>query len=223
VRAQSSPVDEGVTPGESSSLSASGVSSSSAPAFNLSTAAAYVPPTEAQKFHEFEWNAFGPVAFAGSSFAAAIDQSSDFPGAWGQGAGAYGKRVASNLGISVVTATAEYSMAEVFHEDTAYYRCTCSGFFRRFWHAGVSSVAARRGDDGHTSFSFALTASPFVGPMVAANSWIPSRNGPTLGLRMGTFNLLGQFGQNEALEFLYGGPRTLLGRIKRHFFKKSSS
>jgi hypothetical protein len=39
---------------------------------------------------------------------------------------------------------------------------------------------------------------------------------------MGAFNLLGQFGQNEALEFLYGGPRTLLGRIQHHFLKKSS-
>jgi hypothetical protein len=39
---------------------------------------------------------------------------------------------------------------------------------------------------------------------------------------MGGYNLLGQFGQNEALEFLYGGPHTLLGRIQRHVFKKSS-
>jgi hypothetical protein len=39
---------------------------------------------------------------------------------------------------------------------------------------------------------------------------------------MGGYNLLGQFGQNEALEFLYGGPHTLLGRIQRGVFKKSS-
>jgi hypothetical protein len=183
---------------------------------------AYVAPTEAQKFHNFVWNALGPVAFAGSSFAAAINQASDFPHAWGQGADAYSARVASNLGISLVTATAQYSLAEAFHEDTAYYRCTCAGFFPRFWHAAVSTVAARRGDDGHTSFSVALTVSPFIGPITAANTWIPGRNGPTLGLRMGTYNLLGQFGQNEALEFFYGGPHTLLGRIQRRFFKKSS-
>lgn len=39
---------------------------------------------------------------------------------------------------------------------------------------------------------------------------------------MGAFNLLGQFGQNETLEFLYGGPHTLLGRIQHRFFKNSS-
>jgi hypothetical protein len=113
-------------------------------------------------------------------------------------------------------------MAEAFHEDTEYYRCACTGFSSRFWHAAISTVTARRGNDGHTSFSIALTVSPFVGPITAANTWIPSRNGPMMGVRMGGYNLLGQFGQNEALEFLYGGPHTLLGRIQRGVFKKSS-
>lgn len=130
--------------------------------------------------------------------------------------------MASNLGISLVTATAQYSLGEAFHEDTEYYRCTCAGFFPRFWHAAVSTVTARRGEDGHTSFSIALTVSPFIGPLTAANTWMPSRNGPILGSRMGVFNLLGQFGQNETLEFFYGGPHTLLSRIQHRFFKKSS-
>jgi hypothetical protein len=183
--------------------------------------APYVPPTEQQKFHNFVWNAIGPVAFAGSAFAGAIDQASDFPHKWGQGADAYGARVASDLGISLVTATAQYSMGEAFQEDTKYYHCACTGFFLRVWHAAVSTFAGRRGADGHTSFSIALTISPFVGPIVGANGWIPGRNGPILGARMGAFNLVGQFGQNEALEFFYGGPHTLLGRIQRHFSKNS--
>jgi hypothetical protein len=93
-------------------------------------------------------------------------------------------------------------------------------FFPTFWHAAVSTVTARRGSDRYTSFSIALTVSPFIGPLTAANSWIPSHNGPILGSRMGTFNLLGQFGQNEALEFFYGGPRTLLGRIPASLFQE---
>ena len=136
---------------------------------------------------------------------------------------AYGARVGSNLGISLVTATAQYSIAEAFHEDTAYYRCTCAGFLPRFLHAAISTVASRRGTDGHTSFSIALTASPFIGPMVAANTWIPTHNGLNLGLHMGEHNLLGQFAQDEALEFVYGGPHTLMGHIQRRFFKKSSN
>jgi hypothetical protein len=183
----------------------------------------YVPPTQEQRFRNYTWNALGPVAFAGSSFAAAIDQGFNFPHEWGQGADAYGARVASNLGISLVTATAQYSLAEAFHEDTAYYRCACKGFFPRFWHAAVSTVASRRGADGHYAFSPALSFSPFVGPMLAANSWIPGHDGPTLGFNMGVHNLMGQFGQDEALEFLYGGPNTVLGRIQRHFRKASAT
>ncbi|HXW60999.1 MAG TPA: hypothetical protein VEJ45_00230 [Candidatus Acidoferrales bacterium] len=171
--------------------------------------------------HAFAWNALGPVAFAGSAFAAAIDQGFDFPHQWGKGDGGYSDRVASNLGIGLVTATVQYSLAEAFHEDTAYYRCTCVGFFPRLWHAAVSTVAARHGEDGDISFSVALTASPFIGTMTAATTWIPSHDGFILGFRMGTDNLLGQFGQNAALEFLYGGPRTLLGRIQHRFFKKA--
>ena len=58
--------------------------------------------------------------------------------------------------------------------------------------------------------------------MTAANTWIPSHDGPMLGLHMGAYNLLGQFSQDEALEFLYGGPHTILGRIQHRFFKHSS-
>lgn len=221
--AQSTSTDEGIALGESSSLVAfETLVPTAASDFPINSPAPYVPLTEAQKFHNFAWNALGPVAFAGSSFAAAIDQGFNFPHKWGQGANAYGARAASNLGISLITATAQYSLAEAFHEDTAYYRCMCVGFLPRFWHAAVSTVAAHRGSEGHMSFSIALTVSPFVCPMTAANSWIPSHEGSNLGFHMGTSNLLGQFGQDEALEFFYGGPHTLLGRIQRRFFKKSS-
>jgi hypothetical protein len=226
-RAQSaSPDDQGsVDQGsvaESSSFASSASDSSNLPGDSATNPGdQYVPATEEQKFHDFVLNAVGPVAFAGASFAAAIDQASDFPHRWGQGADAYSVRVASDLGISLVTATAQYSIAESLQEDTAYYRCTCTGFFPRFWHATASTVTSRRGDDGHRSFSVALTVSPFIGPLTAANTWIPGRDGPMLGTRMGVFNLLGQFGQNESLEFLYGGPHTLLGHIKHRFFSRS--
>lgn len=219
--AQSPSLDDGTPQDDSSSLSAATVLPDASTNPSSVSSAVYVPPSEEEKFHDFAWNALGPVAFAGSAFAAAIDQRFDFPHEWGQGETAYTTRVASNLGIGVVTATAQYSLAEAFHEDTKYYRCTCVGFFPRLWHAAVSTVAAHRGDNGDIEFSIALTASPFIGTMTAANSWIPSRSGAILGIRLGSNNLLGQFVQNEALEFLYGGPHTLLAHIQRRFFKKS--
>lgn len=219
-RAQSALTDTG-SPGSdwSSSPALAAAPSDSAPDAPVASTNDYAAPTEAQKIHDFTSNALGPVAFAGASFAAAIDQGTNFPREWGQGLGGYSTRVASNFGTGLVSATVQYSLAEVFHEDTAYYRCTCTGFLPRFWHAAASTFAARRGDDGYASFSVALAVSPFVGPMIAANTWIPDRNGPILGFRLGTYNLLGQFGQNVAREFLYGGSHTLLGRIQRRFFR----
>jgi len=223
VHAQSGAVTDDGTPSESSNFATPAPTPpTSVSGIQIAASPLYVPPTEEQKFHSYAWNALGPVAFAGSSFAAAIDQSFNFPHEWGQGMDAYGARVASNLGISLVTATSQYAIGEALREDTAYYRCACAGFLPRFWHAALSTVAGRRGADGHTSFSVGLTASPFIGPMVAANTWIPTRHGLNLGFHMGEHNLLGQFGQDEALEFLYGGPNTLMGRIQRHFSKKSS-
>jgi hypothetical protein len=194
-----------------------------APGSPAAGGALYVRPNAQRRFNDYAWNAVGPVAFAGAAFAGAIDQGFDFERGWGQGWNAYGVRVASNLGISMVTATAQYSIAEAMHEDTAYYRCTCGGFGRRFVHAAISSVTSRRGEDGHRSISLALTASPLIGPMVAANTWLPTHDGLHLGLNMGEHNLLGQFAQDEALEFAYGGPNTLLGKIKRSFKRLSRS
>jgi hypothetical protein len=228
VRAQSTAPDDNsiaVLPSNlfaSSAAPSAGAPSPAASDIPMTALLVYTPPTGDQRFRDFLWNAVGPVAFAGASFAAAINQGTDFPHQWGQGANSYGVRVASNFGIGLVSATSQYSMAVAFHEDTAYYHCACGGFFPRFWHAAMSTVAARRGDDGHYAFSTALTTSPFTGPLVAANTWLPSRDGPGLGAQMGAYNLLGQLAQNEALEFLYGGPHTLLAVIERRLFKQSA-
>jgi hypothetical protein len=40
--------------------------------------------------------------------------------------------------------------------------------------------------------------------------WFPSRYGAKDGFRIGNYNLLAQAGLNLALEFIYGGPHTLL-------------
>ncbi len=49
----------------------------------------------------------------------------------------------SNFGINLVTQTTRYGLAEVFHEDTLYYRCECDGFGHRLEHALISTVTAR--------------------------------------------------------------------------------
>ena len=173
----------------------------------------YVRPTESEKLHNFIFDAVGPYPFIGAAGAAGISQAHGTPREWGQGWDAYGVRVASAFGIALTTTGTRYALAEVFREDTLYYRCECKGFFPRFGHALISTVTARRGDDGHREFSFPSLAAPYAGAMTATLGWYPSRYGPKDGFRTGNYNLVGQAAQNLALEFVYGGPHTFLNRV----------
>ncbi|MFZ3215487.1 MAG: hypothetical protein WA192_05435 [Candidatus Acidiferrales bacterium] len=173
---------------------------------------AYQRPTAKERLRNYAFDAFGPYPIIGAAFTGGVQQAYGTPPEWGGGAGAYGQRVASNFGINLITQTTRYGLAEVFHEDTLYYRCECSGFGRRLKHALISTVTARRGDDGHRTFSFSALAAPYAGTEAAALLWYPSRYEPMDGFRTGNYNLAVQAGLNVALEFIYGGPHTLLSR-----------
>jgi hypothetical protein len=173
----------------------------------------YTPPTEKEKLRLFEFDAFGPYAFAKAALAGGFQQVTKSPPEWGTGWDAFGARVASNFGIQLVTTTTRYGMAEMLREDDAYYRCECRGFFPRFNHALISTITGRHGKDGHTAFSFPGLVSPYAGTM-AARAWYPDRYGVKDGFRMGNYNLAGQAAGNLALEFIYGGPHTLFTHFR---------
>ncbi len=187
----------------------------SAPAqpMHAALASTYAKPTQKQKFHNYLFDSFGPYAILTGVAGGLIQQADDTPPEWGQGWDSYGVRVANNFGINLVAVTSRYTMAEILREDTIFYRCECSGFFPRFKHALISTITARRGDDGHRVFSFSNLAAPYAGTMTAALGWYPSRFEPMDGFRMGNYLLLSYAGQNLAKEFIYGGPHTLVRNI----------
>jgi hypothetical protein len=175
------------------------------------TAPIYVRPSEKQKLSAFEFDAFGPHALSTAIAIAGFQQHADAPPEWGQGIDSFGARLGSNVGIESITVTSRYAIAEVVREDTIYYPCACKGFFRRLGHAMISTVTARRGEDGHTVFSISGIVSPYVGSMTAL-AWYPDRYGVKDGFRMGNYNLAGQAAKNVAFEFIYGGPHAMFGR-----------
>jgi hypothetical protein len=169
----------------------------------------YKPPTEKTKLRNYFFDTFGPYPVAGVLTLAAINQASNAPPDWGQGFKGYGDRVASDFGIALVTTTTRYALAEAFKEDTIYYRCECTGVFRRFGHAVISTVTARVGPYGRRRLSFPSLVAPYAGTMTAVYGWYPSRYGFQDGLRTGNYALLAFVGGNVAREFIYGGPHTL--------------
>ncbi|HEY1205719.1 MAG: hypothetical protein ABSH46_16995 [Bryobacteraceae bacterium] len=173
----------------------------------------YTRPTQATKLHNYLFDAFGPYPTVGAAITAGLGQLSNSPPEWNEGAKGFARRFGSDYGIAAVSITTRYALAEAFKEDTLYYRCDCTGVFPRLRHAVISTLTARRGEDGHRVFSFPALVAPYAGTMTAVYGWYPSRFGARDALRMGNYNLLADVVGNIALEFLYGGPHSLLHRM----------
>lgn len=173
----------------------------------------YFRPTERTKVSNYAFDAFGPYPLVGAGVAAGVNQWSNAPPEWGQGATGFGKRFGSDFGIAAIGTSTRYGLAEAFREDTLYYRCQCSGPFPRLRHAVISTMTGRHGRDGHRLFSFSALASPYAGSMIAVYAWYPDRFGPKDAFRMGNYTLLANLGGNIALEFLYSGPHALISRL----------
>jgi hypothetical protein len=165
------------------------------------------------KLRNYFFETFGPYPIVGAALAAGIGQADNAVPEWKQGAEGYGKRFASDFSIAAVGTTTRYALARAFKEDTLYYRCECKGFFPRLSHAVISTITARRGDDGHRVFSVPDLVALYAGSMTAVYAWYPDRYNYKDAFRMGNYSLLGYLGGNIALEFFFGGPHSLLSRM----------
>jgi hypothetical protein len=173
----------------------------------------YVRPTQRTKLSNYAFDAFGPYPFAGAALAAGINQFSNAPPEWNQGVEGYAKRFGSDFGIAAVGTTTRYALSEAFKEDSLYYRCECRGILPRLRHALVSTLTARRGEDGHLVFSVPALVAPYAGSMTAIYGWYPNRYGAKDAFRTGNYSLLAYAGENISLEFFYSGPHSLLSRM----------
>jgi hypothetical protein len=173
----------------------------------------YTQPTQATKFNNYFFDAFGPYPMAIATAVAGIDQIDNSPPEWNSGAEAYGKRFGSELGIEAVSTTTRYALSEALKQDPLYYRCECSGVFPRVGHAVISAFTARTGEDGHRVFSFPALVGPYAGSFTAVYAWYPNRYGAKDAFRTGNYSLLEYVGGNIALEFFPVSPRSLLSRM----------
>ena len=173
----------------------------------------YTRPTQGTKIRNYAFDAFGPLPIGVAGVEAGIDQEDNSPPEWKQGVSGYSKRLGSNFAVEGISTTTRYALSEAFREDALYYRCECKGIFPRFSHAVISTLTARRGDDGHRVFSFPALIAPYAGSTAAVYGWYPSRYGAEDAFRMGNYTLLGYVGANISLEFFASAPRSLLSRM----------
>jgi hypothetical protein len=196
-----------------SSLDATGVSAPVAGNTSAQPDSTYTRPTETTKIRNYAFDAFGPLPILVAGVEAGIDQEDNSPPEWKQGAQGYGKRFGSDFAVEAVSTTTRYGLSEAFREDALYYRCECKGLFPRLGHAAISTLTARRGEDGHRVFSFPALIAPYAGSTVAVYTWYPSRFGAKDALRMGSYTMLADVGANISLEFLYSSSHSLLSRM----------
>jgi hypothetical protein len=173
----------------------------------------YTRPTQKTKTYHYFFDAFGPYPIASAAITAGIGQARNSPPGWGQGGEGYGRRFASDFGIAAAGTTTRYALSEALKEDALYYHCGCQGVLPRLGHAVISTLTARRGEDGHRVFSIPALVAPYVGTMTAIYGWYPRGYSVRNALRMGNYSMLEYVGANISLEFLSSAPHSLRNRL----------
>jgi|SRR5215831_9783815 len=162
---------------------------------------AYVFPTAHERFKRYLSDTAGPWTLLAVAAAAGIDQWDNAPPEWRQGASGYGKRFASNLGQNAIQQTTIYGLSEAFHLDSSFNKSHQSGFGPRLEDALLENVTSRT-RTGKRIISFPRFAGFYVGGIVPAETWYPSRFNYKDGLREGTYALLFGFATNVIQEFI---------------------
>jgi hypothetical protein len=102
---------------------------------------------------------------------AAFDQWRNNPPEWGQGAGGYGRRLASGFAGDSIAHSLRAGFAAIDHEDPRYTFAPMQGVWPRaryaFFHTFVSPL-----DGGGETFAFSLVAGDY-GAAFISNAWYP--------------------------------------------------
>ena len=129
------------------------------------------PMTQAERNHLYFSTMINPLSFARCAFSAGVDQWSDKPSEWEQGASGYGKRYANILGQYSIQRTVTYGLTSALHEDNRYFNSGKQGFWSRTGYALSSGILARH-DDGTRQFSISQVGGVAAGAFLA-RTWLP--------------------------------------------------
>jgi hypothetical protein len=152
-----------------------------------------------------------PWALTGSAAYAGLLQEVGAPREWGQGTGAYGKRLASTLGGVAIYGALGFGLDSALHEDPRYYRSRSTGFWRRTGHALRGTILTRTDRGGETLSVWRLGSA--YGAAFLSNQWYPDRlNTVRLGVLQGSLAVGFGFASNLGSEFWPDLKRKILRR-----------
>lgn len=87
---------------------------------------------------------FGTKSAAMAAVGAGVNQLTNTPGEWGQGAAGFGRRFASAFGKHIVHNTIRYPVAKLLHEEVGYHRSNKQGFRGRLKYALVATIITHK-------------------------------------------------------------------------------
>ncbi|MGI8746163.1 MAG: hypothetical protein ACR2NN_27000 [Bryobacteraceae bacterium] len=168
-------------------------------------------PAPRKNWHNYLRTTFGPFALLTTGVGAGVEQLNNSAPEWGQGVQGYGIRYGDVFGRLLVQNTIQYGAATVLREDPNYYRCECSGLFKRTGHALISTFTARR-PSGKRTLAISAIVGAYGGGMIST-FWYPHRYTPLGdGVRIANYGFASTFGINVATEFW--------PEVRRKIFKK---
>ena len=158
----------------------------------------WAPPLDKLRYHAEAlygvWPLAGTLAYAG------LLQELNAPKEWGDGAAAYGRRVASTEGGAVIHSVLAFGLDTTLHQDPRYFRSDRKGFFRRLAHAARDTVMTHK-DAGGETFSTWRFGSAY-GEAFISNLWYPDRlDTVRLGFLQGSLRVGFDLVSNLSMEF----------------------
>jgi hypothetical protein len=124
-------------------------------------------PAEAAK------HAFTPVAGLRAAAGAGVNQATDTPHEWGQGAQGFGKRIGSAFGKHLVKTAIQYPVSRFRHEAFGYQRSSEHGFKKRLFYALEGTVITHKTDTGKRTIATGELAGAF-GSGFISRLWQPA-------------------------------------------------
>jgi hypothetical protein len=177
------------------------------PAAAAAPASNYVFPTNRQIFRYGYRGVAGVRTLGGSAVSAAWNTwVTNSPEEWHSNFSGWSKRFGAKVLDNGINQSTLVGLSIATHQDPIYYRCACTGFWPRTFHA-IGSTYHGRNRQGDWDFSIARVTSPFVGPIITRNTIYPSRYDTVDGIKSGGYYWLGTIGWNMVREFFLKGPK----------------
>ena len=160
----------------------------------------YAPLTLAEKYKYSLNKVFGFPGLLSATLHATLDQADTRPHDWGLGSDAFGVRLASRFGRSLVRQSAAFGIRALDHEDPRYFVSGHGSHWKRTRYAIGRTFAVRK-DDGSLMPAYSRLVADYGMPFIA-EQWQPGRfrNFPE-GLRAGSIALGIGAGMNIGREF----------------------